>query len=96
MVLIGKQSFVFSHSGKYADVKAFAKEVKGLPEVPIVDDVIAYYCTFLGETYLLVVRNTLCVPTININMITPFVFRETGLILIDTHNIHYEYPSVEA
>ena len=63
MVVIVKQPLVFIHSGKYTDVQAFAKEVKGLPEVPVVDAVIAYDCTSSGETYLLFVRNDLCVPT---------------------------------
>ena len=69
MVVIGKQAFVFSYSGQYADVQAFAKWVKGLPEVPIVDAVIAYDFPSSGETYLLFVRNALCVPTMDINLI---------------------------
>ena len=64
MGVIRKQAFVFSHSRQYTDVQTFAKEMKGLPEVPIVDAVIVYDCTYSGETYLLVVRNDLCVPTI--------------------------------
>ena len=50
MVVIVKQAFVFSHSGQYANVKAFAKEVKGLPKVTIMDAVIAYDCKTSGET----------------------------------------------
>ena len=42
MVVIGKQAFIFSHSGQYANVRAFTDEVKGIPKVPIVDAVIAY------------------------------------------------------
>ena len=95
MVVIGKEAFVFSHSGKYADVQASAKDVKGLPEIPNVDSVIAYDCTSSGETYLLVVRNALCVPTMDINLIPPFVLRESGLILNDTPKIHCKDPSVE-
>ena len=56
-------------------MQAFAKEEKGLPEVSILDDVIAYDCPSSGETYLLVVRNYLCVPTMYINLIPPFVLR---------------------
>ena len=41
MVVIGKQAFVFSHSGQYANVKAFTDKVKGIPKVPIVNAVIA-------------------------------------------------------
>ena len=50
MVVIGKQAFAFSHSGQYANVKAFAKEVKGLPKVTIMDAVIDYDCKTSGET----------------------------------------------
>ena len=95
MVVIGKQAFVFSHSGKYVDVQTFAKEVKGLPEDPIVDAVIAYDCTYSGETYLLVVLNSLCFRTIQINLIQPFVLREAVLIHNHTPKIHCKYPSVE-
>ena len=49
MVVIGKQVFVFSHSGQYANVQAFVKEVKGLPKVPIVDAVIAYDSKLQGR-----------------------------------------------
>ena len=42
MVVIGKQAFIFSHSGQYANVQAFTDEVKGIPKVPILDAVIAY------------------------------------------------------
>ena len=95
MVLIVKQVFVFSHSGKHADVQDFSKEVKGLPEVPIVDAVIAYDCPSSGYIYLLIVRNALCVPTMDVNLIPPFVLIEVGLIFNYMPKIHFEYPSVE-
>ena len=50
MVVIGKQAFVFSHSGKYSDVQDFDKQVKGLPLIRIVDALIAYNCTYSGKT----------------------------------------------
>ena len=59
------------------------------------DAMIAYDCKYSGETYLLVVRNALCVPTMEINLIPPFVLREAGLILNDTPKIHCKDPSVE-
>ena len=91
MNVIGKEAFVFIHSGKYADVQAFAKEVKGLPEVPVVDAVIAYDCTSSGETHLIVVRNSLCVPKMYINLIPPL---KKKLILNDMPRIHCKDPSV--
>ena len=95
MVVIGKQAFVFSHSGKYAYVQDFSKEVKCLPEVPIVDAVMAYDFTSSGETYRLVVRNSLYVPTMYINLILYFVLRESVLILNETPKIHCKDMSVE-
>ena len=56
-------------------MQAFAKEVKGLPEFPIVDAVVAYDCPSSGETYLVVVINALCVPTMDINLIPSFDLR---------------------
>ena len=56
MMFIGKKSFIFSHSGQYANVISFTDEVKGIPKVPIVDAVIAYDCPQSGHTYPLVAR----------------------------------------
>ena len=94
MIVIGKQAFVFSHSCKYVDIQDFDKEVKYLLKVPVVYAVIAYDCTSLGETYMLFVRNYLCVPTMDNNLI-PHFFRETGLILNDAPKIICTGPSVE-
>ena len=78
MVVIGKQAFIFSHSGQYANVRAFTDEVKVIPKVPIVDAVIAYDCPQSGQTYIIVVRNALCVPSMEHNLISPFILREAG------------------
>ena len=59
------------------------------------DAVIAYDFQTSGETYLLVVRNALCVPTMEINLIPPFILREAGLVLNDTPKIHCDDPSIE-
>ena len=95
MVVIGKQAFIFSHSGQYENVRAFTDEVKGITKVPIVDAVIAYDCPKSGQTYLLVVRNALCIPSMEHNLIPPFILRESGLVLYDTPKIHCNVPSAE-
>ena len=63
MVVIGKKAFIFNHSDQYSNVQAFTDEIKGIPKVPIVYAVIAYYCPQYGHTYLIVERNDLCVPS---------------------------------
>ena len=95
MVVIGKQAFIFSHSGQYANVGAFTDEVKGITKVPIVDAVIAYDCPQSGQIYLLVVSNALCVPSMEHNLIPPFIIREAVLVLNDTPNMHCNVPSAE-
>ena len=95
MVVIGKHVFIFSHSGKYANVRAFTDEVKSIPKVPIVDAGIAYELPQSGQTYLLVVRNYLCVPSMEHNLIPPFILREAGLLLNDTPKIHCNVSSAE-
>ena len=64
-------------------------------EVPIVDAVLAYDCPFTGLTYLLVVRNALCVPSMDHNLIPPFIMREAGLVVNETPKIHCDNPTVE-
>ena len=87
MVVIGKQEFIFNHSDQYANVRSFTDEVKGIPKVPIVDAVIAYDFPQYLQTYLLVVRNAICVPSMEHNLIPLFILREAGLILHDTPSI---------
>ena len=42
-----------------------------------------------------IVRNDLCVPSMEHNLIPPFILREVGLVLHDTSKIHCNVPSVE-
>jgi len=95
MVVVGSQSYVFSHSGKLFNVRAFSEESSSIEDFLIVDDVIAYDCHFSGNTYLLVCINVLFVPSMMNNLIPLFVMIEAGLIVSDTPKIHCSDPSVE-
>ena len=59
------------------------------------DAVIEYDCPHSKDTQLLVVRNDLCVPSMDHNLVPPFVLREAVLILNDMPKIHCEDPNVE-
>ena len=48
MVVVGKQAFVFNHTGQYANIKSFSEDTGGMIKVPIVDYVIAYDCPHSG------------------------------------------------
>ena len=95
MIVVGKQDFVFSHSGQSVDVKAFTAEVGGLYKVPIVDAVIAYDCPHIGDTLILVAMNDFCVLGMEHNILPPFILRESGLVVNDRPKIYIDDPSVE-
>ena len=95
MVVVGHQAHVFSHNNQFVNVQAFADEVKGLRDIPVDHAVIGYDCPYSGETYILVVKNALCVPSMSHNLVPPFILREAGLEVNDKPKIHCEDPSVE-
>lgn len=92
MPVLGRNSYVISHTGKTADVSPFSPEYEPM-SIPIVDGAIRYECPYSGETYILVVRNALNVPAMNNNLIPPFMMREAGVIVHDTAKIHANDPT---
>ena len=55
--------------------------------VPIVDAAVAYDCPYKLKTYILVVNNALQVPSMNHNLVSPFILQEAGLIVNDVPKI---------
>ena len=88
MVVVGQHATVFGHSGKSADVRPFSNDCSKLESVPIVDAAMAYDCPFTMKTYILAVKNALHVPTMEHNLIPPFIMREAGLQVNDVLKIH--------
>ena len=75
MIVIGKHSFIFdSVHGRNCDVQPFDPSIGTAKQVPIVDAAIAYDCPHTHKTYLLLTRNALYVPTLEHNLIPPFIF----------------------
>ena len=93
MAVLGKHSFIVA-TGRTADVKPFSPDYDALSDVPIVDGVILYHCPITQATHTLVLRNALSVPTMDHNLIPPFVMREAGLTVNDTAKIHVHDPDV--
>ena len=88
MVVVGGHASVFGHSGKSADVRPFSNDCSKLKSVPIVDAAVAYDCPYTTKTYILAVRNALHVPSMEHNLIPPFIIREAGLVVNDVPKIH--------
>ena len=61
----------------------------------MVDAAISYDCSITGKTYLLLVRNALHIPSMEHNLVPPFILREAGLVVNDTPRIHVNEPTLE-
>lgn len=93
MVVLGRHCFVFDViKGKTYEVEPFDPSIGTATSVPVVDAALAYDCPFTSKTHILVVRNALYIPTMETNLIPPFILREAGLICNDTAKIHLEDP----
>ena len=88
MVVVGSHASVFGHSGKSVDVQPFSSDCSKLESVPIVDAAMAYNCPYSMKTYILAVKNALHVPSMEHNLIPPFILREAGLEVNDVPKIH--------
>ena len=73
--MVGRHAYIISDTGKVADVNPFIPDYNST-QVDIVDAVVQYECPYNGETYILVIRNTLYIPSMKNNLIPPFVMRK--------------------
>jgi hypothetical protein len=64
-------------------------------QIRIVDTAIQYDCPYDGESYILVIRNTLYVPSMKNNLLPPFIMRQEGIKLNDTPKIQVDAPTVK-
>ena len=94
MPVIGRHATILSQTGQSAQVNAYTPDYDPM-NIPIVDAAIRYDCRFTGRSYLLIIRNALHVPSMNNNLLPPFVLREAGIIVDDVPKIHVDDPDVE-
>ena len=94
MIVLGKHCFPFESTGKTCSVKPFSSELGIAENVPIIDGAIAYEEPYTGETFILLMRNALYIPTMDINLIPPFILRAGGVIVNDVPKIHCNDPMV--
>ena len=94
MPVVGKHAYIISETGKKVDVSPFTPDYKPLT-VPLVDAMVKYDNPYDGKTYILVLRNALHVPSMDHNLIPPFMLREIGVTVNDVPKIHKEDPTVD-
>ena len=95
MIVLGKNSFVFESTGKTCNVQPFSSDLGMATNVPIVDGALAYDCPYTGQVYILLVRNALHIPSMDHNLVPPFIMRAGGVHVNDVPKIHCESPEIE-
>ena len=95
MIVFGKECYIISRAGRFAEVNAFSQEVGRMENVPITDAAVAYECPITNVTYILIARNIMYVPSMTHNLIPPFILREAGIVVNDTAKIHIIDPTIE-
>ena len=84
MAVAGRDCTIIAKSGHYASVTPFSADLPVMERVEIGDVAIAYDDPYSLETYLLVMRNVLLIPSMDHNLLPPFLVREASLFLDET------------
>ena len=92
MIVLGKHCFPFESTGRSCNVKPFSSELGIAENVPIIDGAIVYEDPYTGQAFILLIRNALYIPTMEINLIPPFILRAGGVIVNDIPKIHCDNP----
>ena len=94
MVVAGFDCTVIATSGRYAMATPFCSNLPTMDMVGIGDFAIAYNDPISLQTYLLVMRNVLLIPTMDHNLVTPFLLRMAGLQVDETPMHQLALPTV--
>ena len=86
--LVGITLYLKGVHGCTCDVDPFYPYIGAAKKVPIVYSEVAYTCPYTQETYVLIARNALYVPSIDNNFIPRFILWEAGVNVCDTTKIH--------
>lgn len=93
MVVLGQHAYIFETTGRTYNVKPFDSTLGTASNIPIVDGTVAYECPYSSKTYILILRNTLYMLSLQHNLIPPFIMREGGVKVNDVPKIHCKGPT---
>ena len=80
IIVVGHYDYIISDLGWVADVSPFTPDYAKM-KFCIVDAAVQYDWSYNEESYILVIRNTLYVPSMRNNLIPTFIFLQSGIKL---------------
>ena len=95
MVVMGKHCEILEDTGEVVDVKPFTPDYKPTAGAKIVDAAVRYVSEYDGKEYVLVFRNCIHFPSMDHNLVPPFIMREKGIQVNDVPKIHLDDPSID-
>ena len=94
MVVVVRHAYIMNLSDRTAQVSPFTPEYKSLKEVPIIDAAVAYDCPITDKSFILVFHNALSVPSMEHNLLPPFILIKAVLEGNDTPKTQVKYPTI--
>jgi hypothetical protein len=95
MAVAGRDCTIIARSGHFACVTPFSDDLPVMEQVEIGDVAVAYDDPYTGVTFLLVLRNALLIPSMDHNLLPPFLIREASLFLDETPKFQSNNASLD-
>lgn len=93
--VVGKHCYVLRSTGRKVNVRGFSDKLGKPMGVDVVDAVVAYDDPQEGDTHPLVIKNTLHVPSMEINLIPPFMMILSGIEVNECPKFLSEHPTIK-
>ena len=87
MFVLGRQTFILNDTGQTVEVNPFTPQYQAMT-ARLVDGALMYDCPYSGKSYILLVQNAIHVPSMDNNVIPPFMMREAGIMVNEKAKIH--------
>jgi len=95
MAVAGQDCTIIAKSGHHANVTPFSSDLPVMEKDEIGDVAVAYDNPYSLETYLLMMRNVLLIPSMDHNLLPPFLVQEALLFLDKTPKLQSTEVSLE-
>ena len=89
--VLGQHSFILNDTGQTVEVNPFTPQYEAMT-AKLVDGALLYDCPYSGKSYVLVVQNAIHIPSMDNNLIPPFMMREARIMVNEKAKIHTDNP----